>query len=126
MTIRRQILLFVLPLFVVIGGISSAFSGWLELTVARGSYIDGSEAIAISTAEWITPADLSALRAGTPLAQTRLGLITDRLLLMWLYYPVKVALLINIILLAFLLVFLKNGWEIYSRLYVKDDEAISG
>ncbi len=47
-------------------------------------------------------------------------------LLMWLYYPVKVAILINIILLAFLLVFLKNGWEIYSRLYVKDDEAISG
>jgi hypothetical protein len=80
MTIRRQILLFVLPLFVVIGGISSAFSCWLELTVARGSYIDGSEAIAISTAEWITPADLSALRAGTPLAQTRLGPITDRLL----------------------------------------------
>jgi len=47
-------------------------------------------------------------------------------LLMWLYYPVKVAILINIILLTFLLVFLKNGWEIYSRLYVKDDEAISG
>lgn len=47
-------------------------------------------------------------------------------LLMWLYYPIKVAILINLILLAFLLVFVKNGWEIYSRLYVKDDEAISG
>lgn len=47
-------------------------------------------------------------------------------LLMWLYYPIKVAILINMILLAFLLVFIKNGWEIYSRLYVKDDEAISG
>ena len=47
-------------------------------------------------------------------------------LLMWLYYPVKVALLINIILGAFLLVFIKNGWEIYMKLYVREDEAISG
>lgn len=45
---------------------------------------------------------------------------------MWLYYPIKVALLVNLILLAFLLVFIKNGWEIYSRLYVNDAEAISG
>lgn len=47
-------------------------------------------------------------------------------LLMWLYYPFKVAILINIILLAFLLVFIKNGFEIYEKLHVTDDEAISG
>ena len=45
---------------------------------------------------------------------------------MWLYYPFKVAILINMILLVFLLIFIKNGWEIYNRLHVRDDEAISG
>ncbi len=45
---------------------------------------------------------------------------------MWLYYPVKVAFFINLILLAFLVVFIKNGYEIYDKLHVKDDEAISG
>jgi hypothetical protein len=80
MTIRRQILLFVLPLFVVVGGLSSAFTLWLELSTLRKAYIDGSEAIAISAAEWIESEDISALRSGTPLAQTRLGPITERLL----------------------------------------------
>jgi hypothetical protein len=47
-------------------------------------------------------------------------------LLMWLYYPFKVAILINIILMAFLVVFVKNGYEIYQKLYVSDAEAISG
>ena len=47
-------------------------------------------------------------------------------LLMWLYYPVKVAIVINIILGAFLVVFIKNGWEIFDKLYVKDDDAVSG
>ena len=47
-------------------------------------------------------------------------------LLMWLYYPVKVAFFINLILLAFLVVFVKNGWEIYDKLYVKDAEAVTG
>ena len=47
-------------------------------------------------------------------------------LLMWLYYPVKVALLINLILLAFLVVFIKNGWEIFNKLHVKDDDAVTG
>jgi hypothetical protein len=45
---------------------------------------------------------------------------------MWLYYPVKVAILINIILLAFLVVFVKNGYEIYQKLHVKDEEAVTG
>lgn len=47
-------------------------------------------------------------------------------LLMWMYYPVKVAILINIILGAFLFVFVKNGMEIYDKLHVTDSEAISG
>lgn len=47
-------------------------------------------------------------------------------LLMWLYYPFKVALIINIILGGFLIVFIKNGYEIYEKLYVKDDEAVTG
>ena len=42
-------------------------------------------------------------------------------LLMWLYYPVKVALIINIILGTFLVLFVKNGTEIYDSLYVPDD-----
>ena len=45
---------------------------------------------------------------------------------MWLYYPVKVAILINIILMVFLIVFVRNGWEIYEKLYVRDEEAVTG
>ena len=47
-------------------------------------------------------------------------------LLMWLYYPVKVAICINIVLLIFLIVFIKNGWDIVDKLYVKEDEAVTG
>lgn len=47
-------------------------------------------------------------------------------LLMWLYYPTKVAVIINIILGAFLIVFIKNGWEIFDKLYVKEEEAVTG
>ncbi len=42
-------------------------------------------------------------------------------LLMWLYYPIKVALVINIILGVFLALFIKNGTEIYDSLYVSDE-----
>ena len=45
---------------------------------------------------------------------------------MWLYYPFKVALVINIILGTFLMIFIKNGWEIFDKLYVKEDEAVTG
>ncbi len=45
---------------------------------------------------------------------------------MWLYYPFKVAAIINIILGAFLIIFIKNGWEIFDKLYVKDDDAVTG
>ncbi len=47
-------------------------------------------------------------------------------LLMWLYYPFKVAIIINAILLTFLILFVKNGTEIYQNLYVPEDEAVSG
>jgi len=45
---------------------------------------------------------------------------------MWLYYPFKVALIINIILLIFLIVFVKNGYEIFDKLYVREDDAVTG
>lgn len=45
---------------------------------------------------------------------------------MWLYYPFRVAILINLILLAFLVVFIKNGNEIYLKLHVSDEEAVTG
>ena len=47
-------------------------------------------------------------------------------LLMWLYYPTKVAIMINVILFAFLLIFIRSGWEIYNKLHVRDDEAVTG
>jgi uncharacterized integral membrane protein len=47
-------------------------------------------------------------------------------LLMWMYYPMQVAILINIVLGAFLMVFVKNGYEIYYKLHVRDDEAVTG
>jgi hypothetical protein len=47
-------------------------------------------------------------------------------LLMWLYYPVMVAIIINIILAIFLVIFVKNGWEIFDKLYVKEDDAVTG
>jgi hypothetical protein len=45
---------------------------------------------------------------------------------MWLYYPGKVAIIINIILVVFLVIFIKNGYEIFDKLYVKDAEAVTG
>jgi hypothetical protein len=47
-------------------------------------------------------------------------------LLMWLYYPFRVAIIINGILLVFLIIFIKNGWEIFDKLHVKEDEAVQG
>lgn len=45
---------------------------------------------------------------------------------MWLYYPFKVAIVINGILLVFLIIFVKNGWEIFDKLYVKEGDAVTG
>jgi hypothetical protein len=45
---------------------------------------------------------------------------------MWLLYKPIVALIVNIILAIFLIIFVTNGIEIYKRLYVGEDEAVSG
>jgi hypothetical protein len=47
-------------------------------------------------------------------------------LLMWMLYPVKVAIFINVILGVFLLVFIKNGIEIFNKLHVTHDDATTG
>jgi|LauGreDrversion4_2_1035121.scaffolds.fasta_scaffold581058_1 hypothetical protein len=47
-------------------------------------------------------------------------------LLMWIYYRFLVALIINVILGIFLVMFLRNGYEIISQLYVDEDEAVTG
>lgn len=47
-------------------------------------------------------------------------------LLMWIYYRFFVALVINIILGAFLIMFIKNGYEIYTELYIDEKDAVSG
>ena len=45
---------------------------------------------------------------------------------MWTLYSRTVAIFINCILLVFLLVFIKNGQEIYENLHVKDEDAVTG
>lgn len=47
-------------------------------------------------------------------------------LLMWLLYTPHVALVVNIVLGIFLILFIMNGYDIISKLYVRDDEAVSG
>ena len=47
-------------------------------------------------------------------------------LLMWIYYPFIVALIINIILGAFLLFFVRNGMDIINSLYIDENDAVSG
>lgn len=47
-------------------------------------------------------------------------------LLMWLYYKFIVALVVNIILISFLVLFVKNGYDIIKELYVDESEAITG
>lgn len=47
-------------------------------------------------------------------------------LLMWIYYTFIVAFVINLILMAFLLLFIKNGYDILKELYVDENEAVSG
>jgi hypothetical protein len=47
-------------------------------------------------------------------------------LLMWIYYRFLVALVINIILGAFLLLFIRNGLDIVTQLHVDETEAVSG
>jgi len=47
-------------------------------------------------------------------------------LLMWTLYSKPVAIVINIILGIFLLLFIVNGKDIYEKLAVSEDEAVSG
>ena len=45
---------------------------------------------------------------------------------MWTLYSTTVALCINVVLLVFLVLFIKNGYEIYEKLHVSDDDAVTG
>jgi hypothetical protein len=47
-------------------------------------------------------------------------------LLMWVLYTSRVAMFVNVILLIFLVVFVVNGYDIYKKLHIREDEAISG
>ena len=47
-------------------------------------------------------------------------------LLMWIYYRFIVALVINMILFAFLVMFVRNGQDIVSKLWVDEDHAVTG
>ena len=47
-------------------------------------------------------------------------------LLMWLFYQTTTAIVINIVLLVFLVVFVRNGIEIFNDLYIDDKEAVTG
>lgn len=48
------------------------------------------------------------------------------LLLMWLLYTSKVALIVNIVLLVFLIIFIINGLDIFEKLHITETEAVSG
>ena len=45
---------------------------------------------------------------------------------MWVLYSREVALVVNIVLMIFLVAFVVNGVEIVNKLYIKEDEAVSG
>ena len=47
-------------------------------------------------------------------------------LLMWYMRPFLTALIVNIILLLFLLLFIANGYEIVKELYVEEGDAVTG
>ena len=46
--------------------------------------------------------------------------------LMWVLYDRKVALIINVILVIFLIAFIKNGYDIYDNLAVDEKDAVTG
>ena len=47
-------------------------------------------------------------------------------MLMWALYSTEIAITINLILLVFLIVFIKNGHEIITQLHVSDSDAVTG
>jgi hypothetical protein len=46
--------------------------------------------------------------------------------LVWYLYPAKVAIVVNVVLLFFLLLFVAQGFEIFNKLHVKEMDAVSG
>ena len=47
-------------------------------------------------------------------------------LLMWLFYTTMTAIVTNIVLMIFLVAFVKTGYEIFEELYIEDEEAVTG
>jgi len=47
-------------------------------------------------------------------------------MLIWYCYPPTVAVVVNIVLLIFLMVFVVNGFEIFNRLHINEIDAVSG
>jgi hypothetical protein len=47
-------------------------------------------------------------------------------LLVWIYYPGLIAFVVNVVLLAFLIVFVTSGLDIFKKLYVPDNTAVTG
>jgi hypothetical protein len=45
---------------------------------------------------------------------------------MWIYYKFIVAVVVNIILILFLLIFIRNGYDIISELYIDEEDAVTG
>lgn len=79
MTIRLQIFLFVALLFAALGAVSGAVAWQLETGAIRRALDSEAQATAVTMAELIDPADVKALKAGTPLTQTHLGAVWVRL-----------------------------------------------
>ena len=46
--------------------------------------------------------------------------------LMWMLYSSRVAIIVNAVLAVFLVLFLMNGYKIWSQLYVSEADAVSG
>jgi hypothetical protein len=47
-------------------------------------------------------------------------------LLMWCLYTHYVAMIVNMVLLVFLIIFMINGIDIYQKLHLTEEEAVSG
>jgi len=47
-------------------------------------------------------------------------------LLMWVLYTTRVAAVVNVVLLIFLIIFAVNGYDIVQKLHIDEDEAVSG
>ena len=52
--------------------------------------------------------------------------LISSLTMMWVLYDKKVASVINVILMVFLIAFIKNGYDIYDTLAVDEKDAVTG